>query len=89
MSLQISEAKIAIFNISPGNIVLLDYISAIIGFDVKVQSGYLRSMFHLWRNRVVDFHLKICKKQVWKSDVLKLQQEITEKWCFEKHCSCD
>lgn len=63
---QISEAKITILGLFPGNIVI---ISIYFGFRrlsifmFYLHFGFLQSMFHLSRNQDVDYY----QKNVWKS----------------------
>lgn len=63
---QISEAKITILGLFPGNIVI---ISIYFGFRrlsifmFYLHFGFLQSMFHLWRNQDVDYY----QENVWKS----------------------
>ena len=37
---------------------------------VNMMFQVFKPMLHFWKNHVLGFTFKICKKQVWKSDIL-------------------
>ena len=60
----------AILDLFPGIIVLFGCVSAIIDLMFFICSGYLRSMFRVWRNRLLIYTNRMCEKRSWISGTL-------------------